>query len=56
MVRWGTSFVGAGCCRTEGLGQAVVVSCFYWAVAHGSTDGQASVDDVDRDYWRLSSN
>ena len=36
-----------------GLGRAVMVSCFYWVFARGSPDGQASVDDMDRDFRRI---
>ena len=53
MVRWGTPFVGVGCCRIGGLGRAVMVSCFYWVVERGILDGQVSVDDVDREFWQL---
>ena len=35
---------------------AVMVSCFYWVVARGSPDGKVSVDDVDREFWKLLEN
>ena len=35
------------------MGRAFTVSCFYAVVVRGSHDGQANVDDVDRDFWRL---
>ena len=30
-----------------------MVFCFYWVVASGSPDGQASVDDVDHDFRKI---
>ena len=30
-----------------------MVSYFYAVVVRGIPDGQATVDDVDRDFWRL---
>ena len=33
-----------------------MVSCFYWVVVRRSRDGQESVDDMDREFWKLSVN
>ena len=34
----------------RGLGQAVIVSCFYAVVVYLSPDGQENVDDVGRGF------
>ena len=38
----------------RGLGRVFFSSCFYWVVARGSPDVQASVDGVDCEFQQIT--